>query len=255
MSSGASSAVAAKLERLGQPPDARVLIVNGDDLGMSHAANAATFDSMEHGLMTAASLMMPCPWAYDACLYLQQHADLDVGVHLTLTSEWRRYRWGPLLGAERCPSLVDDRGFFYPAPAGPLSERAVEEQVRAEADAQIQRAYAWGLEPTNVDGHMSTFYRYPLFLGIYVEMAHRYRLPLRMMPRAQFEERGTTALYDAQPLEGLMYPDDVRSVALSEPAALKGQFLDTLRSLKPGITEVLLHAALRTPEAEAIMDD
>ena len=96
-----SPTVEEKLALLAQPPEARLLILNGDDLGMCHAANAATFDAMERGLLTAASLMLPCPWAYAACAYARSHPQLDIGVHLTLTSEWQTYRWGPLLSAAR----------------------------------------------------------------------------------------------------------------------------------------------------------
>lgn len=245
---------AANLALLGQPPDARVLIVNGDDLGMCHAANAATFDAMERGLVTAASLMLPCPWAYAACRYLQDHPDLDVGVHLTLTSEWQTYRWGPLLGAERCPSLVDDAGFFYHRPGEGLTERANREEARAEAEAQIERALAWGLDPTNLDGHMDTFYFHPMFLEIYVDLARRYRLPLRMVPRRLAEAQRNGQLGTIS-LEGLLSLDHLTGIALQDPPALKAKLLETLRTLASGVTELILHAALPTPEAQAIMRD
>src|SRR5690349_21645644 len=134
---GAPLGAAEKLALLAQPPDARLLIVNGDDLGMCHAANAATFEALEQGVMTAASLMLPCPWAYAACIHAREHPDLDVGVHLTLTSEWSTYRWGPLQGATHCPSLVDTQGFFPAAPEGALFERGQSEEILAEAEAQV----------------------------------------------------------------------------------------------------------------------
>lgn len=240
---------------LSQPPDVRLLILNGDDLGMCHAANAATFDAMERGMLTAASLMVPCPWAYAACLAARSRPDLDVGVHLTLTSEWPAYRWGPLLGAARCPSLVDDLGFFPRRPEDGLFERAAPDEILAEADAQIRRALDWGLDPTNLDGHMGTFYSHPRFLAVYVHLARQYRLPLRMAPRRMYEARAATATYDQLPLQGLLTNDDLRFIALQDPPALKTQLLETLRTLEPGVTELVLHAALPTPEAEAIMAD
>jgi len=240
---------------LSQPPNARLLILNGDDLGMCHAANAATFDAMERGVLTAASLMVPCPWAYAACLTARSRPDLDVGVHLTLTSEWPAYRWGPLLGASRCPSLVDDLGFFPRRPEDGLFERGAPDEILAEAEEQIRRALDWGLDPTNLDGHMGTFYSHPRFLAVYVQLARQYRLPLRMARRRVYDERNAAEMYDQLPLQGLLTNDDMRFIALQDPPALKVQLLETLRTLEPGITELVLHAALPTPEAKAIMAD
>lgn len=251
---GAAPSIAEKLALLGYLADARLLIVNGDDLGMCHAANAATFESMQRGIMTAASLMMPCPWAYAACAYLREHPDLDVGVHLTLTSEWDLYRWGPLLGAARCPSLVDERGHLYPTEEQ-VWARAAMDEVAAEAEAQIERALSWGITPTNLDGHMSTFYEEPRFLAVYATLARHYRLPLRMAPRRAYAERGAAHVYDDLPLDGLLTNDDLRFVELSDPPALEAQLLQTLRTLQPGVTELCLHASLSTPEAHASMRD
>ena len=250
-----SPAVAEKLAMLSQPPDARLLILNGDDLGMCHAANAATFDAMERGLLTAASLMLPCPWAYDACVYARAHPQLDIGVHLTLTSEWQTYRWGPVLGAAHCPSLVDELGFFPHRPEDGLFERGGAGEIGAEAEAQIRRALDWGLDPTNLDGHMGTFYAHPRYLAVYVELARSYRLALRIPPRRLYAARQAATLYDELSLEGLLTIDDMRSISLQNPPALKTQLLETLQTLQPGVTELVLHAALPTPEAQAIMRD
>lgn len=250
-----SPTVEEKLALLSQPPEARLLILNGDDLGMCHAANAATFDAMERGLLTAASLMLPCPWAYAACAYVRDRPHLDVGVHLTLTSEWQTYRWGPLLGAARCPSLVNEHGFFHHQPSDGLFERGKPEEIKAEAEAQIVRALDWGLDPTNLDGHMGTFYWHPRFLPVYVELARTYRLPLRMAPQRLDAARRAAEQDQQVALDGLMALDDIRNIALQNPLALKAQLLETLRTLQPGVTELVLHAALPTPEAKAIMPD
>jgi chitin disaccharide deacetylase len=242
-----------KLAALGYPPDARLLIINGDDLGMCHAGNAATFDAMEHGVMTAASLMLPCPWAFHAVQHLRDVPTLDVGVHLTLTAEWPSYRWGPLLGAARCPSLVDQDGFFYHDHVL-VHERADLAEARAEVEAQMERAYALGLDPTNIDGHMGTFSADRRFLDLEVEMARRYRLPLRVHPGRRPERAGAEAPTPLD-LTGLMTVDDRLGIALRDPAALQQQLLADLRTLRPGVTELGLHAALPTPEAQASMRD
>lgn len=246
--------VADKLRTLGYAPNARLLIINGDDLGMCHAVNAGTFDALRHGVMTAASLMIPCPWAYTACAEVRADPTLDVGVHLTFTSEWDRYRWGPVSARDRCPSLVDRWDFFYPAEAD-VYAHADPHEVLVEGESQIERALAWGLDPSHVDGHMSTLYAHPSLLPVYVRLAQRYRLPLRMAPRHMYAARGGAELYDAVSLDGLLTVDDLRFVELRDPPALRGQLLETLRTLQPGVTELAVHVAANTAEGEAIMRD
>ena len=243
-----------KLLRLGYARDTRVLIINGDDLGSSHAANTATFAALERGLMTSASLMAPCPWAYAACRYCAEHQGLDVGVHLTLTSEWAMYRWGPVLGAGRCPSLVDEAGFF-PRQDSAVYDRATVEEAAAEAEAQICRLTEWGLDATHVDGHMGVFYSHPRFLQIYVDLARRYDLPLRLPPRSLYVERGGVEWYDSLSLDGLWTVDHLRFVALRYPERLEVQLYETLAQVEPGITELVLHAAAPTEESQAIQPD
>lgn len=242
------------LALLGYPPNARLLIVNADDLGMCHAVTAATFAGLEDGLLTSASLMMPCPWAYATCAHLRAHPQLDVGVHLTFTSEWDTYRWGPLLGPGACPSLCDAEGHFYKS-AAEVWAHGDPAEAQVEAEAQLRRALDWGVEPTHLDGHMDTVYADPRYLDLYIKLARRYQLPLRMAARRLYAERGASALYDALPLDGLLRNDDLRFVALEDPPALEEQLVETIRTLEPGVTELCVHVASATPEAQAVMGD
>lgn len=159
-----------------------------------------------------------------------------------------------MLGADRCPSLVDQWGFFYPTEED-LYARGNPDEIRAEAEAQIRRAHDWGLDATNLDGHMGTLYKHPPYLTVYLELARRHHLPLRLPPRRMYEEEGAATLYDALSLEGLFTNDDVRFIHLDNPPALRHQLFETLRTLQPGITELCLHAAVPTPEAQAVMSD
>src|ERR1041384_7906517 len=95
------------LERLGYPADAKLLIIHADDLGMAHSVNAATIKSFERGLVNSGSIMVPCPWFSEIAAYARAHSKADLGLHLTLTSEWKFFRWGPVLSKDRVTTLLD----------------------------------------------------------------------------------------------------------------------------------------------------
>ena len=136
------------LELLGYAPEAKLLIVHADDLGMCHSVNAATCKALDEQAITSASVMVPCAWFCEAAEYASRNAGRDVGIHLTLTSEWTQYRWRPLAGGT---SLTDGTGHFLsraPASGWKLDE------ARLELSMQIERAQRAGLAPTHLDSHM-----------------------------------------------------------------------------------------------------
>src|SRR5262249_53886711 len=98
---------------LGYPADARLLIINADDYGMCHAANAAIIRTLPAGGGRSTTLMVPCPWARHAMRFLAEHPEVAFGVHLTAISEWPNYRWGPLTARGKVASLIDSAGYFY----------------------------------------------------------------------------------------------------------------------------------------------
>lgn len=224
-------------ERLGYGPEARLLIVNCDDLGSSHAANVAIADSMRRGIGTSATLMVPCPWAYEAARAFE---GLDVGVHLTLTAEYPGYRWRSLTGAA---SLHDADGFL-PATAEEVFAKADVDDARAECRAQIDQALAWGVDVTHLDSHMGTVQTDPRFYAIYAGLAAEYDLPMRMVGATDERKLGFESRAPAAAL-GRLYPDhfiptwgrDTREVLTSR-----------LPRLKPGVTEIYLHPVEDGPE-------
>ncbi|HEV7389082.1 MAG TPA: polysaccharide deacetylase family protein, partial [Gemmatimonadaceae bacterium] len=171
-------------ERLGYPRDAKLLILHADDLGAAHSINAATFDALDKGIISSASIMMPTPWVTEVAAYARAHPDADLGLHLTLTSEWQTYRWGTVASADKVASLVDSTGTL-PDDIGPVSKRAKLPEVELEIRAQIERARALGIRPTHLDSHMGALFDTPALLTAYIKAGHEYHLPflaLRINP-------------------------------------------------------------------------
>ena len=225
------------VERLGYGPQDRLLIVNCDDVGSSHAANLACHEAMSSGIATSGTLMVPCAWAREA---VDMFADLDLGVHLTLTAEYPGYRWRSLTGAK---SLHDDDGFL-PSTAAAVSARAQIDDVRAECRAQIDQALAWGVDVTHLDSHMGANQIDPRFVDVYVELAAEYDLPLRMLGPDLEALLGVSGRQMAS-AAGLVCNDEFVS-QWGRPTD------DLLRAVLPGlaagVAEVNVHPVLDGPE-------
>ena len=144
-------------EKLGFPKGAKVIILHVDDVGMSFDSNEGAINAMTKGVATSCSIMMPCAWVPGFFHYLKQNPKTDAGLHLTLTSEWKDYRWGPLSGKSSVPGLVDDEGALWPSVSEVVNNASAYE-VDKEIRAQIERAKAMGFTPTHLDSHMGTLF-------------------------------------------------------------------------------------------------
>jgi len=231
-------------ERLGYPADAKLLILNADDLGFCHSANVGVYDCLRTGLVTSATLMVPCPWGREAAA---RYRGEDVGVHLTLNAEWELYRWGPITHS---PSLVGGDGGF-PRTLQDVWDHADLDEVRRECRAQIERAILWGFDVSHIDAHMGTLQIRPEFFDAYLDMAIEFRLPLRMVGPGMEEYLGFPARDVAQEA-GVVFTDEL----LWPPRVGSRRMLeDHLGSLEPGVTEMFLHPAVDSPELRAIAPD
>ena len=230
-------------EQLGYAPDAKLVIVNCDDLGSSRSANVAVYDALRNGIATSATLMVPCPWARDAA---SMYRGEDVGVHLTLNAEWETYRWGPITHS---PSLLDGDGGF-PRTVEDTWDHGDIDEVRKECRAQIERAIYWGFDVSHIDSHMGTLQLRADFFDVYLDMSIEFGLPLRMAPSRSERVIGFPYRRLAADAGALFTDHFVYTNVGSRP-----QITQALRSLAPGVTEIYVHPAVDTDELRASHPD
>jgi predicted glycoside hydrolase/deacetylase ChbG (UPF0249 family) len=235
------------LERLGYPPDAKLLIVHADDLGMAHSVDAATEKAFGTGLVTSGSIMVPCPWFPEIADYARSRPEADLGLHLTLTSEWKFYRWGPVTAKDRAASLLTPDGFLYPTESDAASH-ADPREVEAELRAQIERARSFGVRPTHLDSHMGMLYQSRALFEVLLRVSHDSHLPA-LISREWFER--------APYLPGLLAPDDIvldRIVTIGPevtPERWADFYTEAVRNLRPGVTQFVIHLAYDDEEMRA----
>lgn len=239
-------------ERLGYPADARLLIIHADDLAVAHAENTASFELLEKGHVSSASVMVPCPWLPEVGKYAQKHPGHDLGLHLTLTSEWNPYKWGPVAAVEAVRSLTDTLGYFYDNCAD-MARHATPEAVQVELRAQIHRAKALGIEPTHLDSHMGClFFERASFFKIYLELGREFGIPVMLskdiaaMPDSfRVHLRPTDLLVDRIITAG---PTDYQQ-------GMEAYYEDQLRGLEAGVHVLLVHVAEDTHEMQGMTAD
>ncbi|QMU72455.1 polysaccharide deacetylase family protein [Streptacidiphilus sp. P02-A3a] len=252
-------------QRLGFGPDERLLIINADDYGMSRAANTGITSLLAARAISSATVMPPCPWAPDA-IATAVAGGYDVGVHLTLTSEWAGYRWGPVSTGRPVPSLTDAAGYF-PADCASVELTADPDEIRVELTAQIERALALGLDPSHADNHMGSLYGLATgrdFLDVTLAVCARFGLPFRLPRRVD----GLGLPDEAQGLldhhaeladqYGVVILDRLWTLPFTQGEgetyeSFRADFTAMLERLRPGVTEVYLHPFTDDDELRSIM--
>lgn len=232
-------------ERLGYAPDARLLMIHADDLGMTHGTNVATFGALQAGHVQSASVLVPAPWFTEVARWAAAHPGADVGVHLALTAEWPVLRWAPVVGGECAPSLVGADGFM-PRTQAAVAARASLAEVARELRGQIDRALAAGIRVTHLDAHMMTAWWSPAQFQRYLELGREYRLPLLVPDRAFREAQGLVAA------PGQVLVDSIGGIP---PDTAAEDWLATYRGvlsgLGPGVHVLLVHLAADDAELRA----
>lgn len=259
-------------EKLGFPKGKKVVILHVDDAGMSYDSNLGTINAIDKGIASSTSVMMPCGWVPHFFDYLKPHPKVDAGIHLTLTSEWKNYRWSPLVGKDKAPGLYDEQGAFWHTVAQ-VVDHASADEVDAEIRAQLARYRSFGVQPTHMDSHMGTLFE-PKFLPRYVKLAIEEKIPI-LFPgghasliikannvpadRQQLIKRVGKQLWDA----GLPVLDDLDGSITSHnlPAGATNEalqrfktqkFIELLNAAKPGLTYLIMHCTDPTPTFDQI---
>lgn len=234
--------------RLGYGAEDKLLIINADDAGLTHAENLATLEALKHGLVGSATIMAPCPWFPEIASAAAANPNLDFGVHLTITSEWETMRWGPVLGRLAVPSLVDAQGYFHEVVAS-VKAKAKPAEVEAECRAQIQKALDAGIDVSHLDMHMHALALDPALLEVYLKLAKDFDLPARFVPTG---EETRPAQMDRFRAEGVLSTDRLYPGAVQPGESLADVWRRVIRDLKPGVSELYIHVAPDHPEMQAL---
>jgi chitin disaccharide deacetylase len=236
-------------ELLGYPRDSKLLIIHADDMGLSQSVNSACIKAFGNKGITSGSIMVPCPWASEIAAWAKENPGADVGIHLTLTSEWDLYKWGGISSSDQISSLLDKNNYFYPS-VEELGKTAKGAEAEKELRAQINKAIASGVHPTHLDTHMGSVLANPELVKVYLGLSEEYHLPI-LFPRAYL---------------GMLPPDIAKAMGskiflldnlfMLDAKMISGKWIDAykkgIESLKPGLNQIIVHLALDNDEMKAI---
>lgn len=236
-------------ETLGYPVGTKLLIVHADDLGVTHATNEASIAALEKGTVSSASVMANCPWLPEVAEWARANPDHDLGMHLVLTSEWRKLRWGSVASSDQVPSLLDESGYLKPL-CGTMYETAKPEEVELEIRAQIEKALSLGLNPTHLDSHMGCLVYNPDLFRVYLKVAREYGLPAMI---SRNELKGAGPEYTDVVSDQDLVLDYIFTAGMPDyEQGLETYYRNLLADLPAGISVLLIHTALDGAESEGM---
>ena len=241
-------------EKLGYPVNSKVVMLHADDIGMCSEANEAVIPYLLNDQIQSAAAMVPCPWFNDIADWYKKHPEEDIGLHLTLTSEWKNYRWGPVSNPSNVPELIDPEGYMWRGVIDVVSRTPVT-TIEKEVRAQIERAYERGIKPGHIDTHMGTLYSKVEYAEAFFKVAMEYGIPANVIEftpdRVQkFRKQGypiTARLIQSGTEYTLPKLDDFTSVPNGKSYQEKKEnFFDLIQNVEPGITEIIFHPSIET---------
>lgn len=240
-------------EKLGYSKTIKLLILHADDLGVAHSENAASIAAMEKGAVNSASIMVPCPWFSEIAAYARAHPKADLGLHLTLTSEWKYFKWGPVAPKAEVASLLNDQGFLFSS-VDSLYASAKLDEIETELRAQIERAKQFGIDFTHFDSHMAALFGRADYLQILIKLGREYKVPVLL------NKEGARSALNAN-LDDFVNEKDVvldniyTANADNYKKGMANYYTNIFQLLKPGVSIILLHAAYNDSEMQAVTID
>ena len=238
------------LKTLGYPEGSKLLIIHADDAGLSHSENLATIQALKAGQVNSYSIMTTCPWFEEIANFAIENPDIDYGIHLTLTCEWKNYKWGPISSKSEVPGLVNKNGVFFNN-RNDFKNNASVEEIKKELQAQIDKAYDYGLNPTHLDSHMYTLGLKEEFLAAYKELGAAYKLPILL--NKPFIESGGLNIHQCLSEKDFC----VDNVILGNFEAFQNNelynfYASALDTLPGGLNIILIHPAYDDQEMQGI---
>jgi len=250
-------------EKLGFPAGRKVLILHADDIGMCEEANRAVIPYLENQQIQSASVMMPCAYSDEFMQWYKANADYDIGLHLTLTSEWQTWRWSTVADKGLVSSLLNSDEFMWHSVAE-VVQNAKPEEVEKEIRAQIEKALSLGVRPTHLDTHMGTLYHIDAFSKIFMDIAEEYQIPALIFDLSndsiiqKFEEMGVpiTDYFIARCNDYSMPKlDYFESIPVGNSyEEFRDNFFEVVKSLNPGIAEIICHPSVESDKLKEITD-
>jgi hypothetical protein len=251
------------LKKLGFSNNDRVVIIHADDLGMCQSTITACKELFEMSVISSAAVMVPCPWFLSAARLQRDAEKVDLGVHITLTSEWKEYRWRPISTTDVESGLFDSQGYFH-ASSKQVQSNGNPAFVREEINAQVNKAISEGIVPTHIDTHMGAV-AHPKFMFYYINAGLCKKIPPMLFRLTKNEwmniglDETSATMVEMFLLnleeQGVPLLDHLRSIPLDMPYNRLEQAKDIFKALPPGITHFIIHPATETPELKAITAD
>ena len=237
-------------EKLGYPKDTKLLIIHADDLGLSHSTDAAVISAFGKKGITSGSIMVPCPWFPEIAAFVRENPGTDIGIHLTLTSEWENYKFGPVTSSDQVSSLQNKEGYFYPT-VEEFGKNANPVEVEKELRAQIDRAIAFGIRPTHLDNHMGSVMVIPAFYQILLKLGHEYRIPV-LIPKDMLQAEAPQFLEQIGK-DNIM----VEHLFMLNQAPANENWIQPYREfiekMESGLNQIIVHLAYDDAESRAVM--
>ena len=261
-------------ERLGYDKDAKLLIIHADDIGIAHSINIASFDAYKNNDINSGAAMIPSPWIKEVAEFHKKNPEYDLGLHLTLTAEWKNYKWRGVSSSNEIPSLLNEYNEFYDNTSD-VNLNANPEEVRKELQAQIDYARSLGINPSHIDSHMGALAVNKDLWRVYIEVGHKNKL-VSMATKSRvfnlFDEKFPVPDYivpvndiymlypeaDRTSIENAAGKDVANTLIVNDIYKYEDWFnlySSKIKSLVPGLNVFLLHLGYDNEELRAVTVD